>query len=285
MQIKIFNDSPKDFLLVLVTAFAVIYPFVFVYNFHEMSWLSVFFWSIGLIVSSMWHFNTTMHYHIHRDLFPNKIANEIFESICTIPMMISYEEYKSVHMVHHKWVNDPIIDGKLYDPTSTFRGGKDGKEEGFLSYVFGTPIRYFFTIDGPDLHKSVPFKNYKKLVREMYVKIAFLIIYAIIDWRFIPVFLVSMYFAWVFNMMLTYSEHHSAANWQDHTRDSCSCYGKIYNFLTFNSGYHQEHHYRPGAHWTQLPDLKKELPTDRHIVKGTLVFNNNPFTLPFSKIK
>ncbi|MCY0987385.1 fatty acid desaturase [Nannocystis sp. ILAH1] len=35
-----------------------------------------------------------------------------------------------------------------------------------------------------------------------------------------------------------------------------SHYGRLYNLLWFNDGYHAEHHARPGAHWTTLPALR-----------------------------
>jgi hypothetical protein len=39
----------------------------------------------------------------------------------------------------------------------------------------------------------------------------------------------------------------------EHERGTTSHYGRIYNFLFFNDGYHVEHHARPGVHWTDLP--------------------------------
>jgi fatty acid desaturase len=45
-----------------------------------------------------------------------------------------------------------------------------------------------------------------------------------------------------------------------------SCYGTLYNLLTFNLGYHQEHHLRPGVHWRKLPRTTSELPADRRSV-------------------
>jgi hypothetical protein len=39
----------------------------------------------------------------------------------------------------------------------------------------------------------------------------------------------------------------------EHARGTTSHYGRIYNALFFNDGYHVEHHERPGVHWTQLP--------------------------------
>jgi len=43
----------------------------------------------------------------------------------------------------------------------------------------------------------------------------------------------------------------------EHARGTTSHYGKLYNFLFFNDGYHVEHHERPGEHWTSLWRRKK----------------------------
>src|SRR5262245_28105798 len=39
----------------------------------------------------------------------------------------------------------------------------------------------------------------------------------------------------------------------EHAAGTTSHYGKLYNFLFFNDGYHTEHHARPGVHWRELP--------------------------------
>lgn len=39
----------------------------------------------------------------------------------------------------------------------------------------------------------------------------------------------------------------------EHARGTVSHYGRLYNFLLFNDGYHVEHHARPGANWRELP--------------------------------
>jgi hypothetical protein len=48
----------------------------------------------------------------------------------------------------------------------------------------------------------------------------------------------------------------------EHAGGTTSHYGRLYNFLFFNDGFHVEHHVRPGAHWSQLrnyaaPDARR----------------------------
>jgi Fatty acid desaturase len=46
-------------------------------------------------------------------------------------------------------------------------------------------------------------------------------------------------------------------HWEHAVGRPISHYGRIYNFLCFNDGYHAEHHAAPAIHWTNLPRLSK----------------------------
>jgi len=43
----------------------------------------------------------------------------------------------------------------------------------------------------------------------------------------------------------------------EHARGTTSHYGRLYNLLFFNDGYHVEHHARPGVHWHELGQQQK----------------------------
>jgi hypothetical protein len=46
-------------------------------------------------------------------------------------------------------------------------------------------------------------------------------------------------------------------HWEHRVGRPISHYGRIYNFLCFNDGYHAEHHAAPATHWTNLPRLSE----------------------------
>lgn len=95
-----------------------------------------------------------------------------------------------------------------------------------------------------------------------------------VDWRFfVFYFLPVTYLIGALRQAENYFQHWGATEPGDKRRDSVSCYGTLYNLLTFNLGYHQEHHLRPAVHWLKLPAMTAELPAERRIVPLTHYVN------------
>ncbi len=96
---------------------------------------------------------------------------------------------------------------------------------------------------------------------------SFRILLISISWEFFFFYFVPANFIIdTFRQNENFVQHWGATDPNDNTRDSVSCYGRFYNYVAFNLGYHQEHHYRPATHWLNLPALTAELPSDRRVV-------------------
>lgn len=96
----------------------------------------------------------------------------------------------------------------------------------------------------------------------------------VIDWQFFLFYFIPVQFVVeTLRQSENYLQHWGASDAQDSKRDSVSCYGTVYNWLTFNLGYHQEHHFRPGTHWLDLPKTRAELPAERRTVPFTHYVN------------
>jgi fatty acid desaturase len=264
---KIFKDTWLDGLSVSVTMITACIPFFIAFG--ASYWLALAF-----VVLANLHLNGPMHYHIHRPMFESDVLNRAYELLCTSVALVGFQEYKFIHIEHHKYTNDAQVNGAVNDPVSTYRWG-NGEEESFLSYVFKGSFRN--VMQGYNLALKIINIDSKKYNQEAAVKLFVVLALAVINVWFIPLYTLMLYVAWTVNWALSYCEHYAVTNRDDHRRDSASCYNRIYNLLLFNTGHHQEHHYRPGVHWTKLPEIRKQLPVDRLIVSYTL-FNNNPFS-------
>ena len=70
-----------------------------------------------------------------------------------------------------------------------------------------------------------------------------------------PVFFFSVYVPGYVAGLVLCALH----GYYEHAHGATSHYGRVYNLLFFNDGYHVEHHAHPGAHWTRLPEYQAPL--------------------------
>lgn len=245
---RIFADTARDAWSVVFVILCGTIPFVLAVT--DIDWFLLTFFVILSSILNAIHINNPMHNQIHRRVFVSDRLNRIYEYLCIVPGLVGFQEYRHLHLQHHRYNNDPAG-----DPVSTYRFGQ-GKEESVIKYAVCMPFRNL----GFDSNLKFDLKRHGNEVR---FKFLILLLMAVVNIAYVPVFILTLYLSWVCNAVISYSEHHGAVSCTDERRDSVSCYNWLYNCITFNGGYHQEHHYRPGFHWSRLPELTDQLPADR----------------------
>ncbi len=85
------------------------------------------------------------------------------------------------------------------------------------------------------------------------------------------VFILPMIISLVLTSWATYS-HHSDKPTDSHFVACNNILHRGYNIVTGNLGFHTAHHYRPGVHWSKLPQLHAEIeekiPADCYLTPG-----------------
>ena len=215
------------------------------------------------------------HNFVHNPFFTSKRLNRLFAMFNSLNIGVPQTLHQIQHMHHHKFNNDAFDFGKktTRDYTSTYRYGRPpGEEEHLLKYaLLGT-----FRVDAAYLWAEV---KRRKLAGSLAAELASMVLMLAILGLLNPIGLAAFYVpVWMLGNVITqaenYLEHHGAIP-GDRRTDSVSSYGLLYNLVWFNNGYHQEHHYRPQAHWSRLPQITPLLPpaTERRVAPYAHWFN------------
>jgi fatty acid desaturase len=271
---KLFRHTPLDLLLISYVAIAFASPFVIASFASTTVWFLLIPLQAIFLVIVM---NTSLHHHMHTPIFTNDKLNKVYEIFVSAVLGIPFSGWKFFHVVHHKHNNDFKIDGKTKDPLSFYRYGENGKRENFWSYCIKGLWRDLSgqTVKDPlnNCSTKVYIKDKISLRVEQFAFYVFLASVFAFNIGYGFVYLIVHILSLILNNANSYGEHFGPVEQQNFRANSVGSYSKIYNLLCFNSGYHQEHHVRPGAHWTYLPKITKTLPIKRHTINKMYMFN------------
>lgn len=226
-------------------------------------------------------YNTVVMSHLftHNRWFRSPVLNSAASMLNSINIGQSVQAYELTHVRnHHRYNNDRQgPDGKTRDTSSTYRHGNAGGHVTLARYAFGGAVRTLLRIlsnvfainrfwrvgasedelltlaaRGPDRRKAeLRQVQFERLAHFLSIGAFFALSWTWVLQCYFPALFLSLILVNVQN----YFEHFGASPENRYT-DSVSYYGRLYNLLTFNDGYHQEHHLRPHAHWMSLPQVR-----------------------------
>jgi fatty acid desaturase len=252
----IFDHSALDGLLVLLGSAHVAAIIGGSAGFTYLPWWALV--ALGAVVVALYpvNVNCVSHNFIHNEFFRLGPLNTAFSLWNSIALGLPQTLYHWHHLNHHRWNNDAKgADGTTRDLSSIFRHGRGDAPEGALAYS----LLSFFRVDFPELTRAA--LKHRRGRQLAFEAVAVLVLFGVLAWAdpvgFAAFYLPTWYLGWSLASFENYYEHWGA-NPADKYASSVSSYGRLYNLLSFNNGYHQEHHWRPQTHWTRMPEVHAE---------------------------
>ncbi|CAN5291427.1 fatty acid desaturase [soil metagenome] len=204
--------------------------------------------------------NYRLHLHIHHPFSRNRTLNLLFDLAMGMTTGMTASNWRIQHLYgHHRGVDMP------------YRGDRSWHMEKYsmmraisfsivsLSETMIGPVIEAFR-NGVRANITSPI-NYRWAFCEQMLLLVF--VAAITCWQpwLFAAYLLPWYFATLYvTRYVDYLNHYgcdeNSKNPYVRANNSASWW---FNTTTHNFGYHTAHHIRPGAHWTELPDIHKSI--------------------------
>lgn len=245
----------------------VLLQFLTAYHLKDAEFFSYKFFLLAYIIgaTSNQAIFLAIHELSHNLLFKKPFHNKLFAIFTNLPIGIPYSaSFQPYHQLHHKFLGDEYLDADLPTRLETF------VLSSILGKVFFATFQILFYALRPMFVTNIKF-TYLHLLNILF-QIAVNVL-VVKSWGYNPIF----YF--LFSSFLAGSLHPCSGHFiaehyvlnENNTEKSTlvenqnvsqlpletySYYGPL-NALTWNVGYHNEHHDFPYIAWTKLPQLKK----------------------------
>lgn len=236
----------------------------------------------GLVLAALiaYHIIVVSHLFTHVPWFVSAWLNAVASVLNSIDIGQSVQAYHLTHVRnHHRFNNDARgEDGTTRDASSTYRDGENGEHDRLAHYVLVgawqslvdrahelTFVTRLWRV-GPGetrllgLASNRPGRRAAELRQLQADRIAnslALVGFAVISWQWTLLCYLPAYFVSLAMVNVQNYYRHYGANPAERAADSVSYYGKLYNWLAFNDGYHQEHHLSPATHWSKMPEIRQ----------------------------
>ncbi len=209
-------------------------------------------------VSISWNINGISHNFIHNPYFRRGWHNRLFSILESLVCGFSQTFYECVHRRHHIGNSDRQDEtGDTIDWLSIYRHGHDGHPENVWTYTFLSYFRDDIVATYREIRKNSRF-DARFGVFEIGLTVGMFVVGFLLSWKFMLFFVGCYYLGHSFSSLNGYYKHYGS-NPDLPIAWGVSSYGRIYNWIWFNNGYHAEHHYRPRHHWTKMRDLHEQI--------------------------
>ncbi len=273
---KVWKSSPKDAILVGLSVAQFTITVLLAFSWADASLPARLAGGVLMTVMMAYNVIVISHLFTHVPWFRSDRLNGAISVLNSINIGQSVGAYQFTHVRnHHRYNNDrQDADGETRDRSSTYRKGKDGQHQPLLPYAVGGGVgsvvgravelglvTRLWRVGPSDanllrLASRQPDRRERELRQIQIDRGAHclaLVAFAVISWQwtlycYLPAFFCALTLVNVQNYY-----RHYGANPDSRTTDSVSHYGRLYNALTFNDGFHQEHHLSPATHWSQMP--------------------------------
>lgn len=274
---KVFKHSRWDALMLAFSVAQFVVTLLFASYWQQLPALGRAAGFAMLVFMTVYNIIVVSHLFTHAFWFNVPLWNRLVSMLNSVNIGQSVQTYQLTHVRnHHRYNNDqPGADGQTKDSSSTYRGGVGGEHVGLVRYAVIGAVESLVSISRAllsftrlwrvgehevELLSLLPKSSAKRrhwesrqVQLDRMAHFFALALFLAISWQwFLLCYLPAFFIALALVNVQNYYEHYGA-NPESRYANSVSYYGTLYNLLTFNDGYHQEHHLRPLAHWKQMP--------------------------------
>jgi len=195
-----------------------------------------------------------IHDTCHNLVFRSRTANRLVAILANFPLVvpgaISFGKY---HLLHHRHMGDLEFDAGIPGPTEARVVGRSGIKK--ATWIAGTI--FVQGVIRPSRMKKITLLDGWTIVNLVIQVAAMALLVVLFGWAPLKYLLFSTVFAIGF--------HPLGARWiQEHFalapgQETYSYYGPL-NKVSFNVGYHNEHHDIVNVPWSRLPDIRRIAP-------------------------
>jgi len=203
------------------------------------------------------------HHHQHVSTFTHWLPNRLLELVYALTTGVTSQAW----VLHHSLGHHVNYLDQQKDESRWARA--DGSRMGEWEYSLVTTLTAYWRA----WQTGARYPKQRQLFAGMFVASATLTA-ALVWYRPVPgaILFVLIPFLALFGTAMATWTHHSGRSTASHFVACNNILQPFYNRLTGNLGFHTAHHYKPGVHWSQLPQLHAQIahqiPADAYVEPG-----------------